>query len=79
MCLTFIGKAKRCFRDWPLIYFFGDFISRLFGDYTNIHMWKSGYMKAWNSIKNDCDRFVNVMATLMKTKDIKKRARNILQ
>ena len=42
----FIGKAKRCFRDWPFVYFFGGSISHLFGDYVNINMWKSDYMKA---------------------------------
>ena len=52
------GKAKRCFLDWPFIYFSGDFNSHLFGDYANINMWKSDNMKAWNSIKNDCGRFV---------------------
>ena len=52
------GKAKRSFRDWLFVYFSGGFISPLFGDYANINMWKSEYMKAWNSIKNDCGRFV---------------------
>ena len=54
----FKGKAKRCFRDWPFVYFSGGFISHLFGDYANINLRKSDYMKAWNSIKNDCGRFV---------------------
>ena len=31
-----LGKAKRCFRDWPFVYFSGGFISYLFGDYANI-------------------------------------------
>ena len=35
-----------------------DFISHLFGDYANIDMWISDCMKAWNSVKNDCGRFV---------------------
>ena len=53
-----MGKAKRCFRDWPFVYFSGGFISHLFGDYAYINLWKSDHMKAWNSIKNDCGRFV---------------------
>ena len=40
-----------------LFTFFGGFISRRFGDYANINMWKSDYTKTWNSIKNDCGRF----------------------
>ena len=52
------GKAKRCFLDWPFVYFSSGFNSHLFGDYANINMWKSDNMKAWNSIKNDCGRFV---------------------
>ena len=51
-------RSVRCFREWPFVYFSGDFISHLFGDYANINMWKSDYMKPWNSIKYDCDRFV---------------------
>ena len=35
----FKGKAKRCFRDWPFVYFSGGFISHLFGDYANINLW----------------------------------------
>ena len=50
--------AKSCFRDWPFVYFSGGFISHLFGDYANINMWKSDHMKAWDSIKEDCGRFV---------------------
>ena len=34
----FKGKAKRCFRDWPFVYFSGGFISHLFGDYANINL-----------------------------------------
>ena len=49
---------KSCFRDWPFVCFSGGFISHLFGDYANINMWKSDYMKAWNYIKNDFGRFV---------------------
>ena len=45
-----LGKAKRCFRDWPFVYFSGGFISYLFGDYANIKRGKSDHMKAWNSI-----------------------------
>ena len=48
----------RCFREWPFVYFTGGFISHLFGDYANTNMWKSDYKKDWNSIKNDCGRFV---------------------
>ena len=51
-------KEKRCFCEGPFVYFSGGFISHLFGDYANINMWKSDYMKAWNSIKNDCGHFV---------------------
>ena len=43
-------KAKRCFRDWPFVYFSNGFISHLFGDNANINMWTSDYMKARNSI-----------------------------
>ena len=28
-------KAKRCFRDWPFVYFSGGLISHLIGDYAN--------------------------------------------
>ena len=38
--------AKSCFRDWPFVYFCGGFISHLFGDYTNINMWKSDHTEA---------------------------------
>ena len=31
-------KAKRCFRDWPFVYFSNGFISHLFGDNANINM-----------------------------------------
>ena len=31
------GKAKRCFRDWPFVYF------HLSGDSANFNMWKSDY------------------------------------
>ena len=59
----------RWFRDWPFVYFSGGFISHLFGDYANINMWKSDYMKAWNSIRNDCGRFVkNQMQRALKNK-----------
>ena len=59
----------RWFRDWPFVYFSGGFISHLFGDYANINMWKSDYMKAWNSIRNDCGRFVkNQMQRPLKNK-----------
>ena len=67
-------KAKRCFRDWPFVYFSGGLISHLIGDYANNNMWKSDCMEAWNSIKNDCGLFVkkpNTTAALLKTKDIK--------
>ena len=40
-----------------LFTFFGGFISRRFGDYANINMWKSDYAQTWNSIKNDYGRF----------------------
>ena len=43
-------KAKRCFRDWPFVYFSNSFIYRLFGDNANINMRKSDHMKARNSI-----------------------------
>ena len=46
------------FREWPFVYFSNGFISHLFGDNANINMWKSDYVKAWNSIKNDCGRFL---------------------
>ena len=59
----------RWFRDWPFVYFSGGFISHLFGDYANINMWKSDYMKAWNYIRNDCGRFVkNQMQRPLKNK-----------
>ena len=50
----FQGKAKSCFRDSFLVVL----ISRLFGNYANINMWKSDHMKAFNCIKSDCGRFV---------------------
>ena len=50
--------AKRCFHDWPFVYFSGGFISHLSSDYANINMLKSDYMKAWNSIKNNSGHFV---------------------
>ena len=31
------GKAKRCFRDWPFVYF------HLSGDSANFNMWKSDF------------------------------------
>ena len=54
----FIGKTE-ALPSWRAIClrFFGGFISRRFGDYANINMWKSDYTKTWNSIKNDCGRF----------------------
>ena len=54
----FIGKSE-ALPSWRAIclLFFGGFISRRFGDYANINMWKSDYTKTWNSIKNDCGRF----------------------
>ena len=29
-------KAKRCYRDWPFVYFSGGFISHMFSYYANI-------------------------------------------
>ena len=71
-------KAKRCFRDWPFVYFSGGLISHLIGDYANNNMWKSDCMKAWNSIKNDCGLFVkNQTQRLLYLKQ--KISRNISQ
>ena len=55
---NFYGEKRSvAFVTSHLFTFLMVFISRLFGDYANIDMWKSDYMKAWNSITNDCDRF----------------------
>ena len=54
----FLGKNEALL-SWLAIFFlfFYDFISHLFGDYANINMWKPDF-KAWNSVKNNCGRFV---------------------
>ena len=57
-------KPDNFYREKPSValatgycHFFGGFISRRFGDYAN-NMWKSDYMKTWNSTRNDYSRFV---------------------
>ena len=47
-----------------LFTFFGGFISRRFGDYANINMWKSDYMKTWNSLKCN-DRIFKLSSSFM--------------
>ena len=54
----FIGKSETLLPWLAICLLFYGFISHLFGDHANINMWKSDFMKAWNSIKNVCVRYV---------------------
>ena len=61
----FTGKSE-ALPQWLAIclLFFGGFISRWFGDYANINMWKSDYMKTWNSPKCN-DRIFKLSSSFM--------------
>ena len=56
----FAGKGEALLSWLAICLLFYGFISHLFGDYTNINMWKSDFIKAWNSIKSDCGRFFKI-------------------
>ena len=53
----FTGKSEALPSWLAICLLFLVVFSRRFGDYANINMWKSNYMKTWNSTKNDCGRF----------------------
>ena len=56
----FIGKGEALLSWLAICLLFYGFISHLFDDYTNINMWKSDFIQAWNSIKSDCGRFFKI-------------------
>ena len=55
---TFIGKSEALLSWLAICLLFWWFISHRLVNYANINTWTSDYMKAWNSIKNDCGHFV---------------------
>ena len=69
MCLTlllafmrnqriFLGKSEALLSLLAICLLFWWFYLSSVWWLANINMWKSDYMKAWNSMKNDCGRFV---------------------